>query len=131
MMLTSPIIFLGYSLTDVNMRKIISDFTRSLSDAEVELLENRLILVEWLEGEHGLIEEVLTDRDLGCKLKVIKTDNFGLVFDKISKVDQGIAPSEVRKYQHVIKKLIVDGGRKGSLNTLLVAPDQLDEIEKG
>lgn len=130
MMLTSPIIFMGYSLTDVNMRRIISDFTRSLNDSEVEMLEERLILVEWLEGEQELIEEVLTDRDLGCKLKVIKTDNFGLVFDKISKVDQGVAPSEVRKYQHVIKKLIVDSGRKGSLNTLLVAPGQLEEIEK-
>jgi hypothetical protein len=130
MMLTSPIIFMGYSLTDVNMRKIISDFTRSLTESEVELLEDRLILVEWLEGEQGLIEEVLTDRELGCKLKVLKTDNFGLVFDKISKVDQGVAPSEVRRYQHVIKKLIVDSGKKGSLNTLLVAPGQLDDIEK-
>lgn len=130
MMLTSPIIFLGYSLTDVNMRKIIRDFTSSLADSEVEMLEERLILVEWLENEQGLVEEVLTDRDLGCKLKVLKTDNYGLIFDKISKVDQGIAPSEVRKYQHVIRKLIVDSGRKGDLNTLLVAPNQLEEIER-
>ncbi|MBY0202014.1 SIR2 family protein [Paenibacillus cucumis (ex Kampfer et al. 2016)] len=130
MMLTSPIIFMGYSLTDVNVRKIISDFSSSLSDAEVQLLEERLILLEWSEGEQGLVEEVLNDRDLGCKLKVIKTDNYGLVFDKISSVNQGVTPSEVRKYQHVIKQLIVDRGRKGSLNSLLVSPVQLEDIEE-
>ncbi|MEC0234476.1 SIR2 family protein [Paenibacillus kribbensis] len=130
MMLNSPIIFMGYSLTDVNVRKIIRNFTRSLTDAEVQLLEERLILLEWSEGEQGLVEEVLNDRDLGCKIKVIKTDNYSLVFDKISSVNQGVTPAEVRKYQHVIKQLIVDSGKKGSLNSLLVSPIQLEDIEE-
>ncbi|APO43355.1 hypothetical protein BS614_04330 [Paenibacillus xylanexedens] len=129
-MLNSPIIFMGYSLTDVNVRRIIKDFTRSISDEEVQLLEDRLILIEWSEGEEELIEEVLNDRDLGCKLKVLKTNNFKKVFDKISAVNQGVAPSEVRKYKHVIKELIVDSGKKGSLNSLLVSPMQLEEVER-
>ncbi|QJC53547.1 hypothetical protein HGI30_19745 [Paenibacillus albicereus] len=129
-MLTSPIIFLGYSLTDVNMRKIIRDFINSLGDSEIAMLEERLILIEWKEGEQELIEEIMYDRDLGCNLKLIKTDNYKMVFDAISKIDQGVAPSEVRKYQHVIKKLIVDSGKKGCLHTLLIAPNQLEEIEK-
>ncbi|MGQ4682062.1 SIR2 family protein [Paenibacillus polymyxa] len=129
-MLNSPIIFMGYSLTDINVRRIIQDFTRSISDEEVQLLEDRLILIEWKDGENDLIEEVLNDRDLGCKLKVIKTNNFKSVFEKISAVNQGVAPSEVRKYKHIIKELIVDSGKKGSLNSLLVSPMQLDDIER-
>jgi hypothetical protein len=129
LMMNSPIIFMGYSLTDLNVRKIIKEFTRSLTEEEIEILENRLVLIERLEGEENFIEEVVNDKDLGCKLKVIKTDNFEKVFKTISTINQGIAPTEVRKYQHVIKKLIIDRGKKGSLNSVLLSPEELDKLE--
>ncbi|MGK9250822.1 SIR2 family protein [Paenibacillus humicus] len=129
MMMHSPIIFMGYSLTDINVRKIIKDFTRSLNEEEILLLENRLVLIEWAQGEEGFVEEVINDRDLGCKLKVIKTDNYEKLFSLISTINQGIAPTEVRKYQHVIKELIIDRGKKGALNSVLLSPEQLDLLE--
>jgi hypothetical protein len=130
MMMNSPIIFLGYSLTDINVRKIIKDFTRSLTDKEIEILENRLVLIERTENQDEFIEESINDSDLGCKLKVIKTDNFLELFNKISKINQGIAPTEVRKYQHVIKELIIDRGKKGTLNTVLLSPEEIDNLEE-
>ncbi|MCY7487266.1 SIR2 family protein [Paenibacillus alvei] len=130
MMMTSPIIFIGYSLSDVNVRKIIKDFTRSLNEEEIQILENRLVLIEWLQGESEFIEEVINDKDLGCKLKVIKTDNYEELFKKIASINQGIAPTEVRKYQHVIKKLIIDRGKKGALRSVLISPEELDRIEE-
>lgn len=129
LLINSPIIFMGYSLTDTNVRKIIKDFTRSLSHEEISLLENKLVLIERKESERGFIEEVIDDRDLGCKVRVIKTDNFESVFKKIGSINQGISPSAVRKYQHVIKKLIIDRGKKGTLNTVLISPEELDTLE--
>ncbi|MHC8667939.1 SIR2 family protein [Bacillus cereus] len=129
MMMNSPIVFMGYSLTDINVRKIIKDFTRSLSEKEMQLLEERLVLIERKENEDGFIEEVINDKDLGCKLKIIKTDNFKEIFRIISSINQGIAPTEVRKYQHVIKKLIIDRGKKGALHTVLLSPEELDKLE--
>ncbi|MEH6969463.1 SIR2 family protein [Bacillus velezensis] len=129
-MMHSPIIFMGYSLTDINIRKIIKEFTRSLTDKEIEILENRLVLIQRVEGVNELVEEVERDRDLGCKLKVIKTDNFKLVFDKLSEINQGVAPTEVRKYQHVIKELIIDRGKKGTLDSVLISPIEIDNIQE-
>lgn len=71
MLLNSPIICMGYSFTDINVRNIIKDFTKSLNDEEIQILEDRLLLIERKEGEKDFIEEVITDRDLGCKLKII------------------------------------------------------------
>lgn len=130
MLLNSPIIFLGYSLTDRNVRKIIKDFTGSLSESEKVELEKRLILVQWEKGANDIKEEVIIDQDLGCRLTVIRTDNFLDVYKNISQINQGVAPSEVRRYQHVIKQLIVERGKAGELNTMLVSPSELDDIEK-
>ncbi|MGG5463305.1 SIR2 family protein [Clostridium sp. B9] len=130
MLLHSPIIFLGYSLTDRNIRKIIRDFTSSLSEDEKIELEKRLILVQWESGMKDIKEEVIIDKDLGCRLTVIKTDNFIEIYRKLARINQGVAPSEVRRYQHVIKQLIVERGKAGQLNTMLVSPSELDDIEK-
>jgi hypothetical protein len=130
MLIHSPIIFLGYSLTDGNVRKIIRDFSSSLSSKEAKIMASKIIIVDWQEGENGIIEQSVTDKDLGCEYTVLRTDNFENLFSILSGIDQGIHPSEVRKYQHVIKQLIVSRGKEGSLNALLLTPDELDDIEK-
>lgn len=130
MLLHSPIIFMGYSLTDRNVRKIIKDFTSSLRDEEKVELEKRLIVVQWKENCKDIEEEIVIDKELGCRLTVIKTDNFSEIYRKIASINQGVAPSEVRRYQHVIKQLIIDRGRKGDLKAVLVSPSELDELEE-
>lgn len=92
MLLHSPIIFLGYSLTDRNVRKIIKDFTCSLSEEEKLELEKRLIVVQWESDMKEIEEEVIIDKDLGCRLTVIKTDNFLELYKKLSTINQGVAP---------------------------------------
>lgn len=130
LMLKSPIIFLGYSLTDLNVRKIIKDLTSSLNENELEILEKRMILIERKEGEQSFEEITINDSDLGCKLSVIRTDNYAKIFEEISKINQGLAPSEVRRYYHVMRELVVDRGKKGALKSLLIAPEGLEAISK-
>lgn len=130
MLIYSPIIFFGYSLSDLNVRKFIKNFSSSLTNDDPIDLEERLILVEWKKDEDDLLEEVVYDQDLGCKFTVIRTDNYQSVYDTLSKIDQGVAPSEIRKYQSLIKKLVVDTGKEGALKSVLLSPVELDEIEK-
>lgn len=129
-LIDSPIIFIGYSLTDMNIRKILSDFSSSLTPAEMKRMGSRIIIVEREEGQQQINESRVYDNELGCEYTVIRTDNFKELYIGVSEINQGVSPTEVRRYQHVIKKLIVDRGKKGSLNALLIAPEQLDDIEK-
>lgn len=130
MLLYSPIIFIGYSLSDRNVRSIIKNFVDSLTNDELILLEKRLIIIERKEGEEEVLEEVINDSELGCRLTVLKTDNFKEIYKKISTINQGVAPSEVRRYQHVIKELIVKRGKEGTLSNVLISPNELDDLEK-
>ncbi len=130
LLIHSPIIFLGYSLTDMNVRKIIRDFSSSLTPSELKIMGSRIIIVEWEKDKHDFEEYQRYDSDLGCEYTVIKTDNYEMLFKLLSEINQGVSPAEVRRYQHVLKRLIVDSGKKGSLNTLLITPEHLDGIER-
>lgn len=130
MLLNSPIIFLGYSITDRNIRRIIKDFSASLDEKEKQIFKRKIVVIEYKENEQELIEETRIDEDLGCEMTTIKTDNFKEIYDEISKINQGVSPLEISRYQHVIKELIVSRGKEGTLDTFLVSPDKIDELEK-
>ncbi|MBV1820427.1 SIR2 family protein [Anaerosalibacter bizertensis] len=130
MLLHSPIIFLGYSLKDRNIRKIIKEFSSSLNRRERNSLGKRIILINREKGQEKIIEEINTDANLGCRMTILRTDNYAEVYRKISSINQGVAPSEIRRYQHVIKKLIISRGKKCQLDTLLMSPNELEDIEE-
>ena len=126
LLLDSPIIFLGYSLTDENVRRILRDLTASLSDKEKEMMSKRIILVEWERGKEDIEETLINDQDLGCSITVIKTDNYKRVYGYLSAIDQGVLPSDIRKFNRVIKRIVVEKGQKGKLKNVLISPENLD-----
>ena len=55
-LLNSPIIFIGYSLTDLNIKNIIKNFSNSLDEKEKSLLSKRIIIINWKKDEEDIIE---------------------------------------------------------------------------
>lgn len=129
LMINSPIIFLGYSLSDVNVRKYISDFASVANKEGIDLSE-KLIIVEYKEDEKELIEEIVYDQELQCRFTTVKTDNYTKIYNEIRSINQGVAPSEIRKYKHLIREIIVHSGQAGKLENVLVTPGDLEKIEQ-
>lgn len=129
-LLNAPIIFIGYSINDRNIRNILKQFTKSLSSEELSKLRERFIVIEWEEHEQSIIEEVFFDNQLNCEFTRVKTDNYSKIYETLSKIDQGMPPSIIKKYSRVFKKLIVDRGKSGTLNSLLLSSELLEDVEK-
>lgn len=131
----SPIIFLGYSMTDINVRKIISSFAKQIPKKDVDKYSNKIIIVERKEGEQTLISSVVNDQELGCIYTKIETDNYKLLFNKLAEINQGLTPIEVRKFQSLIRDIVVEAGHKQALKGFLVSPEDLenlkDDIDQG
>ncbi|WP_340672798.1 SIR2 family protein [Enterococcus hulanensis] len=128
-LIDAPIIFLGYSLTDINIRKIISDFAGSINKEDMISGSERIILVERSEGENEIIETRTMDQDLGIDMTVLTTDNFESLFEKLSMIDEGLSSSFINRYQSLLRQLIVERGRDGVLQTLLISPVEMKELE--
>lgn len=119
-LLHSPIIFLGYSLTDLNVRNILKNFAEALDSNEKNEFSKKIIIINWDENEENFREEQKTDDTLNCTYTVISTNNYLGLYKKISEINQGITPAEISKFEHIIKELIISKGRKGELDKTLV-----------
>jgi hypothetical protein len=128
-LVNSPIIFLGYSLTDINVQNLISDFASQLPNEDSRKSAQRIIVIERVEGLEKIEEEQVSDYNLGWHYTLIRTDNFKLLFEQLMKINQGLSPYHVRKYHQVIKKLVVARGKAGALDAVLLSPQELADIE--
>lgn len=60
--LENPIIFIGYSLNDANVRRILSSIAECLEEDQLEKLKDRLIFIEWndTDEEDTISEKTFT-----------------------------------------------------------------------
>lgn len=129
-MIKNPILFIGYSLTDRNVKKLLSDFSSQLPKEDGRKSAERIILIEYKENEQEIITKQITDQQLQVTYTSVETDNYKQIYDEISTVDEGLSPYDVMRYQRAIKTLIINEGEKGSLDALLVSPSDLDNLEE-
>lgn len=52
----SPIVFLGYSFTDENIRNIVADFLSCLTNEQLDNIDEHFVFISFKKGERKLIE---------------------------------------------------------------------------
>ncbi|ENB8100146.1 SIR2 family protein, partial [Escherichia coli] len=73
-MIKNPIVFLGYSLTDRNVKKLLSDFSSQLPREDGRKSAERIILIEYKENEQEVVPKQITDQQLQITYTSVKTD---------------------------------------------------------
>ncbi|WP_063697008.1 SIR2 family protein [Pediococcus inopinatus] len=130
-MIDAPIIFFGYSMTDRNIRKVLDDFGSQLPQEDPRKSANRILVVDYEPNQNEIVEQIVRDQGLhNLNYTLIKTNNYKKIFNKLSKINEGATPYEVKKFSGLIKKLIVQQGQKGQLSNVMVTPTQLDDVAK-
>lgn len=126
-LIDSPIIFLGYSLTDANIRKLLNDFSSNLPD-DLHLAANRIAVIEYKKNENLLNEETAEIQDLNIHYTKFKTDNYSEIYNAISSVNQGLSPYSISKYQKMFRQIIESKGQQGELDTVLTNFVDIDNL---
>lgn len=129
-MINSPIIFLGYSLQDRNVRTLLNDFSKQLPSEDPRKAANRIFVVNYDKNNMNTDENIISIEDSDITCTTINTDNYSAVYKEILKIDEGASPYEVKKYERLIRKLIISSGKKGTLKSVMISPDDLDDLDK-
>lgn len=94
-----PIIFIGYSLQDENIKKILESLAMCLGDSVQERLRNNLIFVQ-RNGKgrrEGIETTSLKIEDRHIPLTTVTTDDFGVIYDAINVVKRKI-PARILRF---------------------------------
>jgi len=106
--LEHPVVFLGYSLSDSNVRAILEDVLVCLDDERLAILGERLLFVEWMrEPGEASIETAtlrLSNRDL--RLTVLRTHSFTPLYRALGSIERRISASLLRQIKEHVYELV-------------------------
>lgn len=71
-MIKNPIVFLGYSLTDRNVKKLLSDFSSQLPREDGRKSAERIILIEYKENEQEVVPNRLPINSYKLHIHLLK-----------------------------------------------------------
>ena len=102
----NPIIFIGYSLTDENIKKLLHTiFSYVNADSETaEKIRNNFLIIERDNGSENtevIPFDIIVDNK-NIRVNKIKTDNFTAVYQALSELRLPISAMDIRKVQDIV-----------------------------
>lgn len=128
----SPLVFLGYSFTDENIRNIISDFIECLSAEQLKNIDEHFIFISHEQGEYELVESkttIITQRGTTIPITEIHTDNFEAVYDILNNIIPGISPSKIRSTRRIVKRIVDQSISSPDAESIIIGFDKLDNLD--
>ncbi|HHY26610.1 MAG TPA: hypothetical protein GX523_07655 [Desulfitobacterium dehalogenans] len=119
MFLEHPIIFLGYSISDKNIRTIFESVANCLSVDNLSKLKERLIFIERSRGDKDEISTHSIEFSNKKKIEMTKISlkNFALLYEAIleSKTKSRFSLSVLRKIKSEIYEIVLNNDPKGKI----------------
>ncbi len=122
----SPILFLGYSLTDENVQSLLKDLSSNMP-FPIDEAAQRIGVVNYVKGKSE-IDESIIETPYHVHYTQLSTDNFEEIYNSIKQVDQGISPLIISKYQDAFREIIDVKGKEGNLEKVLTSFVDLDKL---
>lgn len=96
-----PIIFIGYSLNDENIRAILASIVRCIDDHNLDKLRKNLIFVNRLKiyESESITESSIVFDHISLPITLIKTNNFTLVYNAIRSMKRKIPARILRHFK--------------------------------
>lgn len=94
----NPMIFIGYSLTDKNIRSLLHAVARVLTQEKLDKLSENLVFVQRAHGEEpSHAKTVMALEDGNIPITIIRTDDFLPIYEALDAVKRKI-PTRILRY---------------------------------
>ena len=127
-----PMLVMGYSMEDSDIRCIMNDLISSLDDDKLSELERNILYVAYDEGNMGFTESKMSFEFEGRRMIIpaIKTDNFSVIFKELSSMEPSVSPQLVRRLRQIIRNLCISEGTYGNRLKIVGIDDVDDDADK-
>ena len=130
--LEHPIIFMGYSINDTNIKTILQAIAKCLTMDQLEILRNRLFFIEWNQKDEDEFSTHSIDfyDDKIIQMIRVKVNDFTQIYNAITKCQSKYSPKVLRKLKEDIYELVLTNDPKGKLTVVDIDDNtNLDNID--
>ena len=122
-----PVIFIGYSLSDLNVIQILESITACLDGTNIDRLKDRLIFVNRSGGEKDSFQEsIVTVNGITLPITRIKTDDFVKVYRPLTKIKRKFSTRQLRQMKSEMYELVKHNDPKGKIQVVNFSEDNND-----
>lgn len=115
----NPIIFLGYSIGDDNIKKVLKTIFSYIppNTEQADKVRNNFLLVEYDKGSSN---REVTEHDIiidnsSIRINRLKTDDFLSLYKPLADINLPVSAMDIRKVQSVVKEIYSGGSIKVSI----------------
>lgn len=123
-----PVVFLGYSINDDNIQKLMASIVLGLDEDGISKLQSNLIFVEWSPTPTELRFEYLDMMmSNGTRLPIVKivTHDFSEIYKCLSYYQRRIPANVLREYKKQFYNLVIS--QKADSNLYVLPENKIDE----
>lgn len=106
-----PIVFMGYSISDVNIMDLLRSLVCCLDKKNLEKLRDNLIFVEWKNASYDIFEidnhSIALNNDIVLPVTRIETNSYIKVYECLSNYERTIPANLLREYKKQFYEIIV------------------------
>lgn len=124
-----PVIFMGYSVNDPNIRKILKAISNCLSDENKrKRLKENLFFIEWSESENNDIGSFYINfENETIEMTKIKTNSFTPIYNAILSNKRKFSIKVLRKVKEQLYEIILNNDPKDKIEVINV--EEMDNTE--
>ncbi len=124
-----PIVFMGYSITDTDIRTILSDIVECLTPDRMELMQKRFVFIEYREGVTDAVISPfsMVFEDKAVEMTKVTLSNFGELYDALSRKKAAFPVKILRRFKDDLYKFAINSE---TTETMRVAPLEDERIDE-
>lgn len=126
-----PIIFMGYSISDANIQKIIKSIIECLDTEQIKLLEDRFIFVEYQPGKVGIEVSpyIIMVDDKPLSMKRIVVEDFKLIYKALEGKKSKLPVRILRKFKQELYNFTVTNMPTANIRVASIEDDRVQDEE--
>ncbi len=124
-----PIIFIGYSLTDSNIKNILQDIVDCLPDDKIQKLQERFVFIDWKEGYKGYSVDTyaLYLNDKLLSMTKITLDDYSLLYDALLLKKAAMPVKILRRFKDELYSYVISAQPTPLMHVASIDNESLNE----
>lgn len=124
-----PIIFLGYSIQDRDIKNIFHSISKCMENKHINLFKERMIFIDWsLEEEEILTRSFEFENNKRIEMTRIKTNDYTSIYEAIKEIRPKFSPKVIRELKKEIYKLAESSNPTSSI--IATGFENMDKLER-